>query len=125
MPYESVFQVHDDHIRIEISGERIPGNVSADTGEVVRKTMGVIAETGIKNCLIILDLTGPLSPMDAFDIVAASEAVGWQRQFRAAMVDRNAATAEDTHFTEIVAGNRAYPVRVFENEEDALNWLLA
>ena len=75
-------------------------------------------------CLLVLNLSGPLSPMDAFDIVSTSEEIGSQRQFRVAMVDQNTESAEDTHFTEIVAGNRAFPVRVFDNEQDALDWLL-
>ena len=125
MPYETSFEVFDDHIRIEVFGERIPGDVGADSGEVVQQTMQVIEKSGITNCLLILNLSGGLSPMDAFDIVAVSEEVGWQRNFRVAMVERNAAAIEDTHFTEIVAGNRAFPVRVFENEDDAKDWLLS
>ena len=125
MSYQTQFEVLDDYIRIEVSGERIPGDVGADSGEVVEKTMQVIEKTGITNCLLVLNLSGGLSPMDAFDIVAVSEEVGWQRNFRVAMVERNAAALEDTHFTEIVAGNRAFPVRVFDNEEDGLDWLLS
>ncbi len=85
--------------------------------------MAVIAKTGITDCLLVLNLKGPLSPMDSFDIVATSEEIGWQRHFRVAMVDCNTESAEDTHFTEVVASNRAFPVRVFDNEEDALAWL--
>jgi hypothetical protein len=125
MSYVTDFQVLDDHIRIEVTGERIPGHVTPDSGEVAEKTVQVIEKTGITNCLLILNLTGPLSPMDAFDIVAISEEVGWKRNFRIAAVERNAALLEDTHFTEIVAGNRAYPVRVFDNEDDARDWLLS
>lgn len=125
MSYVTDFQVLDDHIRIEVTGERVPGNVAPDSGEVIEKTMQVIEKTGITNCLLILNLTGALSPMDAFDIVAISEEVGWKRNFKVAMVERNAAALEDTHFTEIVAGNRAYPVRVFDNEDDARDWLLS
>jgi len=125
MSYESKFEVLDNYIRIEVFGERIPGNVAPDSGEVMEQTMQVIEKTGITSCLLILNLSGGLSPMDAFDIVAISEDVGWQRNFRVAMVELNAAALEDTHFTEIVAGNRAYPVRVFDNEDDAKHWLLS
>jgi hypothetical protein len=125
MSYETRFEVFDDHIRIEVSGVRVPGEVGADSGEVVEKTMQVIDKTGITNCLLVLSLSGTLSPIDAFDIVSVSEEFGWQRNFRAAIVERNAAAIEDTHFTEIVAGNRAFPVRVFDNDEDARDWLLS
>jgi hypothetical protein len=125
MSYESDIQVLEGLVRIEVSGERIPGDVALDSGEVMEKTMQVIEKTGITNCLVILNLTGPLSPMDSFDIVSISEEVGWQRNFRVAMVDRNTASIQDTQFTEVVAGNRAFPVRVFDNEDDARDWLLS
>ena len=123
MPYKSDIQVCDGYIRIDVAGERVPGHIASDSGAVIEQTMDAIAKSGITRCLLILNLTGPLSPMDAFDIVSISEEVGWQRQFRVAMVDRNPNPESDVQFTELVASNRAYPVRVFDNEEDALDWL--
>lgn len=123
MPYNSDIQVCDGYIRIDVSGERVPGHIASDSGNVMEQTMDAIAKTGVTDCLLVLNLTGPLSPMDAFDIVSMSEEVGWKRNFRVAMVDRQPNPESDVQFTETVASNRAYPVRVFENEEDALEWL--
>jgi len=125
MSYDADYQVLDDHIRIEVSGERIPGNVAIDSSVVMEKTMELIQKSGIRNCLILLDLTGPLSAMDSFDIVSISEEVGWKRDYRVALVNLHAETLEDAQFTEVVASNRAYPIRVFDNEEDAKDWLLS
>ena len=123
MPYKSDFKMCDGYIRIDVEGERIPGHIAEDSGAVMEQTMELIAKTGVTDCLLVLNLAGALSPIDAFDIVAISEEVGWKRDFRVAMVDLNAESAEDTHFTEVVASNRAFPVRVFDNEDDALLWL--
>ena len=85
--------------------------------------MDAVAKTGFTDCLLLLNLPGPLSPMDAFDVVSMSEDAGWKREYRVAMGDRNPNPGSDVQFTVIVAGNRAYPVRVCDNEEDALEWL--
>ena len=49
----------------------------------------------------------------------------WENRWRPTTFHRNAAAIEDTHFTEIVAGNRTFPVRVFDDEDDAKDWLLS
>ena len=53
MSYESSFEVLDNYIRIEVFGERVPGDVGADSGEVVQQTLQVIEKTGITNCLLV------------------------------------------------------------------------
>lgn len=123
MPYQTDIQVGDGYIRIAVSGERVPGQVAQDSAEVMEKTMEAIATSGITDCLLMLNLTGPLSPMDAFDVVSVSEEVGWKRHFRVAMVDCSSGSTADVQFTELVASNRAFPVRVFETEGEALEWL--
>jgi hypothetical protein len=125
MPYEAQVEVLDDHIRVEVAGERVPGSVALDASLVMEKTIEVINRTGISNCLVILNLAGSLSAMDSFDMVSISEDVGWKRDFRVALVNTQAESLEDAQFTEIVASNRAYPLRVFDNEEDAKHWLLS
>lgn len=123
MPYQSDIQVCDGFIRIAVAGERVPGRVAADSSMVMQQTMEAIAESGLTDCLLMLSLTGPLSPMDAFDVVSISEEVGWKRHYRVAMVNCNPEASADVQFTEIVAGNRAFPVRVFESEDEAMEWL--
>ena len=124
MPYDADYQVLTDHIRIEVSGERVPGSVAFDSSIVMEKTIKLIRESGISQCLVILNLTGSLSAMDAFDMVSISEDVGWQRDFRLAIVNLDAESLEESRFTEVVAGNRAYPLQVFDDEEEAKTWLL-
>ena len=124
MPYQSTIEVRDDHVRVKVSGERVPGNVAADSGAVIRETITALESSKLDRCLLVLRLTGPLSALDAFDLVTASEEQGWKRNYRLALVNLNVESLEDTRFTEIVAGNRAYPVRVFADEDEALDWLL-
>jgi hypothetical protein len=125
MPYQTEIEAFESHIRVVVKGERVPGHVAADSSLVMEKTIEAINETGISNCLVILDLAGNLTAMDSFDMVSMSEEVGWQRDYRIALVNLDPESLEDAQFTEIVAGNRAYPLRVFGNEEDAKDWLLS
>ena len=124
MSYDARYQVLDDYVRIDVAGQRTPGDVAADSAEVIRHTIELFEEHGLTKCLCVLRLEGPLSALDAFEIVTTSEDMGWQRNYRVAFVELNADALEDTRFTEIVAGNRAYPVRVFETETEAMEWLL-
>jgi hypothetical protein len=125
MPYQTEIDVLDNHIRVVVTGERVPGHVADDASLVMEQTIEAIGSSGIRNCLIVLDLAGNLTAMDSFDMVSVSEEVGWKRDYRVAFVNLNPESLESAQFTEIVAGNRAYPLRVFGNEEDAKDWLLS
>ncbi len=125
MPYETSFEVLDDHVRVIVRGERVAGRVAADSKQVVNKTLQTLEEAGIWKCMVVLDLDGPLSPIDAFDLVEMSEAEGWPRDCRLALVNLRAESTKDARFTELVATNRAYLLRVFGDEQSALDWLLA
>ena len=124
MPYDATIQTFDDYIRADVTGTRVPGQVVADADVVGEELVSLCRETGIKKVLLVIELTGRLSAVDAYEIVSSSEQYGWSREFRLAFVNLNAETLEDSYFTETVVVNRAYSMNVFDNEEEAKAWLL-
>jgi hypothetical protein len=54
----------------------------------------------------------------------SEEEFGWSRRFKLAIVDVNEDSRKDNLFTETVAVNRGYNVKIFDNENDAKEWLL-
>jgi hypothetical protein len=124
MPYDATIQTFDDYIRADVTGTRVPGQVVADADVVGEELVSLCRETGIKKVLLVIELTGRLSAVDAYEIVSSSEQYGWSREFRLAFVNLNAESLEDSYFTETVAVNRAYSMNVFDNEEEAKAWLL-
>lgn len=120
------FEVHPnpDFIRVEVSGIRKPGEAAENAHAVGREITSVCRETGIDRILLVVDLSGRLSAIDAFEIVTRSQDYGWSHAFKLAFVDLNAESLADSRFTETVALNRAYRMQVFDNEDDAREWLL-
>jgi len=57
-----------------------------------------------------------------FHLGAEPEAWGWKRTYKAAAVYRR--ITNDERFLENVAVNRGYMLRVFEDEDEAIAWLL-
>jgi len=124
MPYDAKIQTFEDHIRAHVTGTRVPGQAVADADVVGEELVRLCREKGIYKVLLVLDLAGRLSAIDAYEIVSSSEQYGWSREFKLAFVDLNAESLEDSYFTETVAVNRAYAMSVFDNEEEAKAWLL-
>ena len=124
MPYDATIHTFDDYIRADVTGTRIPGQAVADADVVGEELVRLCRETGIKKVLLVIELTGRLSSVDAYEIVSSSEEYGWSREFKLAFVNLNAESLEDSYFTETVAVNRAYSMNVFDNEEEAKDWLL-
>jgi len=124
MPYETAFEFFDSYARVEISGDRRPGHEVADALHAGRQVSAACKEHGVNKLLVILKMTGRLPATDAHEIYSNPEAFGWSRDIKVALIDENPESMEDNLFSETVAVNRAYNVLVFDNEDEALEWLL-
>lgn len=124
MPYQVHIETQGDHIRVNVSGTRIPGHEVADSVNTWKQVADVCRDTGIEKILAVFLLEGRLSPIDAYDIAARADEFGWSHAFKMAVVDLNKETLEDNLFAETVAVNRAYQIMVFDNEAEATDWLL-
>lgn len=112
-------------MRVEVTGTRRLGDAATDAAEAGKQIVTVCHEAGINRVLVILDLKGRLSAVDSYEMVMNSSEYGWSHDFKLAFVNNNTATFEDSLFTETIAVNRAYTVKVFADEAVALDWLLA
>jgi len=124
MSYDFDIQARQDHIRVEVSGDRTAGDAVADAGLVGRQIVEKFRDSKIDRVLLVLKLSGRASAIDVFKIITESEQYGWSHDIKLAFVDMNAESIDDVKFAETVAFNRAYRVRVFDNEIDARRWLL-
>lgn len=124
MSYKVDLRAEQDYIRAEVSGARILGDAATDAGRVGEQVVQACNEAGIRRVLLILNLSGRLSAIDSYEMVTNAPQYGWKHAFRLAMVDLNEESFDDVRFTETVAVNRSYEMKVFNNEQDALDWLL-
>lgn len=124
MSYEIDIEQHETHVRVRATGERRTGDAAVEAGQVGKKIVELCTKTDIFKVMVVLNLRGRLSAVDSMEIVDQSKGYGWDHRFKLAFVDTNDASAEDVKFTETVAVNRAYQVRQFTDEDEALTWLL-
>jgi len=124
MPYEASIQVQQDYVRVEVSGERIAGQEEDDAIRVWSRIAEVCETKKIHRVLAIYRVTGRLPATAAHAIAFDPARFGWRRTFQLALVNMNEESRQDTLFLEDVAVSSGYPVRVFDDEEEAENWLL-
>jgi len=124
MGYETRITEYPDYVRVHVVGKRSPGHSVANADRVGKMIVELCEEKGINNILLVLELTGRLGPLDSMGIVTHSQEYGFHHNFRLAFVDLNAESYRDSLFTETVAVNRSYSMKVFDNEQDAREWLL-
>lgn len=124
MTYEFKLQLMPGYVRVDVAGIRRFGDAAFEAGVVGRRIVEYCVNAGIFRVLVILNLKGALSPIDSHEIVVSSASYGWTHEFRLAFVDPNEESLADVQFTETVAVNRAYSVKAFSNEDDAVTWLL-
>ena len=124
MPYELDIQLHNNYVRAHATGERRYGDAAFEAGQTGQHIVEFCRNAEVYRVLVILDLSGRLSAVDSYEIVDQSKEYGWDHKFRLAFVTTNEDSADDVKFTETIAVNRAYAVKQFADEAEALEWLL-
>lgn len=124
MPYKFCIEEQEDYIRVEVSGERIPGSEEEDAVRVWSCVAEVCEAKKIDRVLGIYKVTGRLPATAAHAIAFDPARFGWSRRFKLALVNLNEESRQDSLFLEDVAVSSGYQIRVFDNEEEGRTWLL-
>lgn len=124
MPYELSIKEQQDHIRVEVSGERIPGHEEEDAVRVWSRVAKVCEAKKQDRILCIHRVTGRLPATAAHAIAFDPARFGWSRRFQLALVNLNEESRQDSLFLEDVAVSSGYQIRIFDSEEEAKIWLL-
>lgn len=125
MPYQIDLSIHETYIRAHITGQRIPGQATANSMAAWKQITAACQDHDLFRVLAVFDLTGPLPTMSAFKVASSLHEIGLNWRFRIAFVDPHLESLPENQFGETVAVNRGVQVKVFTNETDALPWLLA
>lgn len=119
-PFQIAFEHRPQYLYVYVSGEH-------DSYEISRQYwLEVAAEcskTGYKKVLIDEDIKEIVSVSEMFQLASEIPQMGFQG-VRVAFFDRFAEHEDLNQFGELVATNRGLLVRVFNNFEEAENWLL-
>lgn len=123
MPYNTIVENCSDFLRVEVSGTRRP---DTEHEEAIATWGPVLAECrsgGLNRLLIRYRMHGRFSLMHAFDLSDNPERFGWVRSIRIAVVRIEGTPIDELRAVETVAVNRGFPMAVFDDEADAVNWL--
>ena len=124
MSYEIDIQAHQDYVRVHVTGERRYGDAALEASQAGQQIVESCRNADNYRVLLVLNLRGRLSATDSYEIVEDSKEYGWNHAYKLAFVDTNRESIEDVRFTETVAVNRAYSVKAFTEEAEAIDWLL-
>ena len=126
MPYDVIVEIRDNYIRADVTGQRIPGKEVDDALAVWSQLAGISEETGLDHILFVAKMTGTLSTVAAYTISNSLEATGLNKSSRLAFVDLNEESRKENVFGETVVYNRGWTdARIFDNEDEAVAWLLS
>jgi hypothetical protein len=128
MTYTLSTQEKQTYIRAEVSGERKRGQEAQDAFQVWLAIAELCRNKGISRALVIFNLSGELPIMAGYDIASSGLKMELLTSLtRVALVDNNEQSRENNRFAETVAANRGAGggIKVFGDEKEALDWLLA
>lgn len=119
-PYRITLEHRSQYLYVYVSGEH-------DSYEISRRYWLEVADecakTGYKKVLIEEDIEETVSIPEVYQLASELPQMGFQG-VRVAFFDRFAEHEDLNQFAELVATNRGLLARVFNNLEEAENWLL-
>ena len=122
MSYTIEVTPEDNHLHITVGGENSPDTVRNYLSDI----LAAVKRHGQSNILIEENLRGPsIKILDMFDVVTKASERTAPNILRIAYIDMNKDhDRKALQFAETVALNRGINVRLFDNRQEALRWLL-
>lgn len=111
----------DNYVRVVSNGEKDLDFSKAVWTEVVR----ICNENNCYRVFGLANTTIPMEALDAYDHGRLFRDLGLDARFRIAWVEKNPEAVDIVAFIETVLFNRGLPGKLFDNERDALEWLLS
>jgi hypothetical protein len=126
MRFRLTIEHADGYLRFEVSGERVPGELTAEMLEVWSRVAEACRASGVDRVIGINRLTGPVPTLEAFQIgEQVPRVLGPSVRKLAFVVLGGEEAVRANQFFENVAVNRGLMGRVFDDEAAALDWLVA
>lgn len=113
-----------DHIRLDVLSDWTEGHEVEETLAVWSQVADACREHGLERVLAVFHIRGKIPTMYGYEIANDPASVGIERRFKIALMYVDEQRYKSSFFTETIAVNRFYNVKVFNDEEAALEWLL-
>ena len=123
MPYSLTFQERDGYLRVEGRGDRTTGDPVKNGRAIVDRVAMKCREAGYTRIMLASHLTGAYPPFANFQVVTALEQLGIPKEWKMAYVNLDPKSHKAVLFSETMAVKKGFQARVFDNEQEACNWL--
>ncbi|PLX61714.1 hypothetical protein [Sedimenticola selenatireducens] len=123
MPYSLTFQERDGYLRVEGRGDRTTGDPVKNGRAIVDRVAMKCREAGYTRIMLVSHLTGAYPPFANFQVVTALEQLGIPKEWKMAYVNLDPKSHKAVLFSETMAVKKGFQARVFDNEQEACNWL--
>ncbi len=124
MSYTFEIKEVGDYIKVEISGEFVAGEELKDSVDVWGKVLSSCQGKGSNLILAIWTVPGYLPTMAAYNLAESAEELGWQKNFKLAVVHLSEERYQDGIIAETFAVDYGFDVKMFKDEEKAKQWLM-
>jgi len=124
MGHTCKFEEFSDYLRAEVTGNWSTDKVAKETKEFWIQAANHCNRINKYRVLAVIDVPGTLPVMAAYDIASDPEGLGFTRAVKVAVVYTHEERYESNRFTEDVAVNRGWAVKIFNEEREAKLWLL-
>lgn len=125
MPYTVTFQEREGYLRVEMRGNRNTGDPAKYGRSAVDKIVAKCREAGYTRILIISYLTGDYPPFANYQVVSAMAQQAIPEEWKMAYVNLDPQSQKAVEFSETMATRKGFHARLFDNEPDALHWLIS
>jgi len=115
---------HNDYLRLDVSGEYTPGAEAEEATRFWAQAAAACREHKLTRVLAVFDVPGTMPTFAAFDVASNPPAISWDHRVKVALVYTHKERFESNLFSETVAVNRGYKVKAFQDEPNAISWLL-
>lgn len=123
MPYALTFQERDGYLRVEGRGDRATEDPARSGRVVVDRVLRKCRESGYTRIMLVSHLTGHYPPFANFQVVSALEELGVPKAWKMAYVNLDPKSRQALQFSETMAARKGFQARVFDNEQEAHDWL--
>lgn len=123
MSYALTFQERDGYLRVEGRGHRAKDDPVKSGRAIVDRVAMKCRESGYSRIMLVSHLTGAYPPFANFQVVSALEQLAIPKEWKMAYVNLDPKSHKAVLFSETVAVKKGFQARVFDNEQEAYNWL--
>lgn len=125
MPLKLKHSLNRDYLKVEILGQRTPGNEVAESKEIWKKVADLLREQEQSHILTIMKVEGRLPINSAFQIAESAEDLGWSHKYKMAVVAGSEAVLMNIRLSEMILNNLGYEIKLFGSTRMARKWLLS